>query len=115
MEDEASSAEFLSEAVNVPERTLGVKINIAVSKAKTTSCIRLLRTFSSESLRPQKTNLQCFCPTAPVCSTAVPNKIVSLQLADEDKFGFSSSFHLFDAVITKGQKAGTRAACICDA
>lgn len=37
-------------------------------------------------------------------STAVPNKIVSLQWAEEDKFGFSSSFHLFDAFITKGRE-----------
>lgn len=83
---------------------------------------------SSESLRPLKrrdVKLECLCLTAPVCcSTASPNKIVPLQWAGEDKFGFSSSFHLFDAFITKGQKAGNgslgaarfvreMSACIC--
>ncbi len=30
-----------------------------------------------------------------------PNKIGSLQCTEEDKFGFLSSFHLFDAFLTK--------------
>lgn len=94
--------------MNVTQLTIGRKWNNAVSNAR--SYIWLLKIVSSESMEPLKMrdiNLECFCLTAPVCcSTAVPNKIVSLQWAEEDKFGFSSSFHLFDAFITKGQKAG---------
>lgn len=81
---------------------------VAAANAKTAPCIWVFfkKKFTSESLTPLKltgTNLQCLSRSSD--STAVPN-IVSLQSADEDKFGFSSSFHLFDTIITEGQKAG---------